>query len=257
MTHITRLLLLTNAILASLFPVFARDIVSLDQNWTFFQGDASGAETTLANTSIRSGAISLRSTLVSPNGQKLSSTDSEDTLNPGQRDTVRQQIKIPHPQLWSLESPSLHSLITRITAGDTVIDEVTTPFGIRQAEFRSETGFWLNAKNLKIKGVCLHHDGGAVGAAVPLAVWERRLKTLHELGVNAIRTAHNPPAPEFLDLCDRMGLLVMDEFFDCWSQAKNPNDYHLFFKEWSHSDLRDGILRDRNHPSVIPLQRGK
>ena len=132
-----------------------------------------------------------------------------------------------------------------------MLDEVTTPFGIRTAEFRSDTGFWLNGKNFKLKGVCLHHDGGAVGAAVPLAVWERRLKTLQELGVNAIRTAHNPTAPEFLDLCDRMGFLVMDEFFDCWTKAKNPHDYHLYFKEWSHTDLRDSILRDRNHPSVI------
>jgi beta-galactosidase len=142
-------------------------------------------------------------------------------------------------------------LVTRITAGGTVLDEVTTPFGIRSAEFKSDTGFWLNGKNLKLKGVCLHHDGGAVGAAVPLAVWERRLKLLRELGVNAIRTAHNPTAPEFLDLCDKMGFLVMDEFFDCWTKGKNKHDYHLHFKEWSHTDLRDGILRDRNHPSVI------
>ena len=208
-------------------------------------------QTTLTNTSTKSGKITLRSTLVSPAGKSLSSIDSEITLTPGQPNTFSQQIKLPSPQLWSLESPQLHELVTRITAGDTVLDEVTTPFGIRQAEFRSETGFWLNEKNLKLKGVCLHQDGGAVGVAVPLAVWERRLKSLQALGVNAIRTAHNPPAPEFLDLCDRMGFLVMDEFFDCWTKAKNPNDYHLYFKEWSHTDLRDGILRDRNHPSVI------
>ena len=102
-----------------------------------------------------------------------------------------------------------------------------------------------------LKGVCLHEDGGAFGAAVPLAIWEQRLTTLKTLGVNAIRTAHNPPAPEFLDLCDRMGFLVMDEFFDCWTVAKNPYDYHLFFDEWSLRDERDAILRDRNHPSVI------
>ncbi|RYD41570.1 MAG: DUF4982 domain-containing protein, partial [Verrucomicrobiaceae bacterium] len=132
-----------------------------------------------------------------------------------------------------------------------LLDEVTTPFGIRKAEFRTDTGFWLNGKNFKLKGVCLHHDGGAVGAAVPLDVWRRRLEILRSLGVNAIRTAHNPPAPEFLDLCDRMGFLVMDEFFDCWTKGKNKHDYHLYFKEWAHKDLRDGILRDRNHPSVI------
>ena len=208
-------------------------------------------QTSLANTSTQPGKITLRSTLVGPGGTSLSFTDADLTLSPGQKNTVSQQIEIPRPLLWSLESPQLHTLVTRITAGDTVLDEVTTPFGIRTAEFRSETGFWLNGKNFKLKGVCLHHDGGAVGAAVPLAVWERRLKALRELGVNAIRTAHNPPATEFLDLCDRMGFLVMDEFFDCWTKGKNPHDYHLHFKEWSHTDLRDGILRDRNHPSVI------
>ena len=208
-------------------------------------------QTTLANTSTKSGKITLRTTLVAPGGKSLASIDTVLTLAPGQRNTVSQQIQVPRPLLWSLESPQLHTLVTRITAGDTVLDEVTTPFGIRNAEFRSETGFWLNGKNLKLKGVCLHHDGGAVGAAVPLAVWERRLAALRELGVNSIRTAHNPPAPEFLDLCDRMGFLVMDEFFDCWTKDKNPYDYHLFFKEWSHTDLRDGVLRDRNHPSVI------
>lgn len=104
---------------------------------------------------------------------------------------------------------------------------------------------------MKLKGVCLHQDGGAVGVAVPMDVWKRRLNVLHELGVNSIHTAHNPPAPEFLDLCDTMGFLVMDEFFDCWMKGKNVQDYHLYFKEWSQSDLRDGIMRGRNHPSVI------
>ena len=103
-----------------------------------------------------------------------------------------------------------------------MLDDETVPFGIRDAHFDAATGFWLNGKNFKIKGVCLHADGGAFGAAVPLRVWERRLETLKALGVNAIRTAHNPPAPEFLDLCDRMGFLVMDEMFDCWTVAKNP-----------------------------------
>ncbi len=208
-------------------------------------------QTTLDNTTAKAGKITLRTALVSPDGKTLATQDSEAALVPGKSTTVNQQLKVPHPRLWSLESPQLHTLVTRITAGDTVLDEVRTPFGIRNAEFRSDTGFWLNGKNFKLKGVCLHQDGGAVGVAVPLAVWERRLKILQELGVNAIRTSHNPTAPEFLDLCDKMGLLVMDEFFDCWTKAKNPHDYHLYFKEWSQTDLRDGILRDRNHPSVI------
>jgi len=208
-------------------------------------------QTTLTNTTVKSGKVTVRTAVVAPGGKTVATLDSEVALVPDKQSTVSQQLRISRPQLWSLESPHLHTLVTRITAGETVLDEVTTPFGIRNAEFKSATGFWLNGKNFKIKGVCLHQDGGAVGVAVPLGVWERRFKALRELGVNAIRTAHTPPAPEFLDLCDRMGFLVMDEFFDCWTKAKNPNDYSLFFKEWSQADLRDGILRDRNHPSVI------
>ena len=144
--------------------------------------------------------------------------------------------------------------IARVCRSDPATQRSTNDsvsFGIREFHFDAATGFWLNGRNFKIKGVCLHHDGGAFGAAVPLGVWEERLKTLKALGVNAIRTAHNPPAPEFLDLCDRMGFLVMDEMFDCWTVAKNPYDYHLYFNEWSQTDERDTILRDRNHPSII------
>ena len=161
-------------------------------------------------------------------------------------------VKIPwKPRLWDLEHPDLHAAWVRVRSSGQTLDEETITFGIREAKFDADTGFWLNGKNFKIKGVCLHHDGGAFGAAVPLGVWEERLKTLKSLGVNAIRTAHNPPAPEFLDLCDRLGFLVMDEMFDCWTVAKNPHDYHLYFNEWSKTDERDTIRRDRNHPSII------
>ena len=123
-------------------------------------------------------------------------------------------------------------------------------------QFVPATGFWLNGKNFKLKGACLHHDGSAFGAAVPLAVWERRLNELRKLGVNAIRTAHNPPSPDFLDLTDRMGFLVMDETFDQWTLGKNTYDYHLAFNEWAKIDTRDMVLRDRNHPRC-DLQRRK
>ena len=161
-------------------------------------------------------------------------------------------VKIPwKPRLWELEHPDLHTAWVRVRASVQTLDEETVTFGIREAKFDPATGFWLNGRNFKVKGVCLHHDGGAFGAAVPLGVWEERLKTLKSRGVNAIRTAHNPPAPEFLDLCDRLGFLVMDEMFDCWTVAKNPYDYHLYFNEWSKTDERDTIRRDRNHPSII------
>lgn len=165
-------------------------------------------------------------------------------------------LKVKTPKLWNLDSPAIYKAVVSILSGGKVIDSETIPFGIRSFEFVPATGFWLNGKNIKLKGACLHHDGSAFGAAVPLAVWERRLNKLRELGVNAIRTAHNPPSPEFLDLTDRMGFFVMDETFDQWTRAKNPYDYHLFFNEWAKIDTRDMVLRDRNHPSVMMYSTG-
>jgi beta-galactosidase len=181
-------------------------------------------------------------------------------LESGAVTNLSEEFFVQTPKLWDLEHPEMYRLVTRVyvTLGFTnhigaadMIDEVITPFGIRDFQFKSDSGFWLNGKNFKLYGVCLHHDGSAFGAAVPLGVWERRLEALRQLGVNAIRTAHNPPAPEFLDLCDRMGFLVMDELFDCWTVGKNPYDYHLYFNDWSEIDARDTILRDRNHPSIV------
>jgi beta-galactosidase len=174
------------------------------------------------------------------------------SLAPGKSADVKIDVRtFTAPQLWSLEKPDLHQVIIRLRESEKTVDSETINFGIREARFDPASGFWLNGKNFKLYGVCLHHDGSAFGAAVPLAVWERRLTNLRELGVNAIRTAHNPVAPEFLDLCDRLGFLVMDEFFDCWTVGKNRYDYSLYFAEWSKRDAADTIRRDRNHPSVI------
>lgn len=194
--------------------------------------------------------LRLRSEVLAADGTVIGSCESAPALRSATGPETH-EIRLQSPRLWSLESPAMHTLVSRLMRGDRVIDEVRTPFGIRSAVFDSKTGFALNGRHFKIQGVCLHHDGGAVGAAVPLGVWQRRLAILRGLGVNAVRTAHNPPDPGFLDLCDRMGFLVMDEFFDCWTKGKNPHDYHRHFREWSQRDLRDGILRDRNHPSVI------
>src|SRR5262249_27382698 len=146
-------------------------------------------------------------------------------------------FKIQSPALWDLDSPNLYRAVTEIVSGGKTFDVRTNVFGVRLAQFEPETGFWLNGKNFKIKGVCVHEDGGAFGAAVPAAVWRSRLAALKSLGANAIRTAHNPPAPELLNLCDEMGFLVMDEFFDCWTTGKESldrhplADYHLYFNE--------------------------
>jgi beta-galactosidase len=138
------------------------------------------------------------------------------------------------------------------------VDVDSTNFGIRKIEFRPDTGFWLNGKNVKILGVCIHEDGGAVGEAVPRSVYEERFAAMKALGANAIRLAHNPPNPVELDVCDHLGLLVMDEMFDCWTVGK-PNaeqGYNLFFNDWSLKDLHDAVMRDRNHPSIILWSAG-
>jgi beta-galactosidase len=195
--------------------------------------------------------ISISSRILDPVGKKVATWGLGRALSSEGLSGGKFHHEISNPQLWDIDSPHLYSAEISVTRGNKLVDQVTTPFGIRTSEFKSDSGYWLNGRNVKIKGVCLHHDGGAVGAAVPMDVWEYRLKKLKELGVNAIRTAHNPPDPAFLDLCDRMGFLVMDEFFDCWTVAKRRHDYHKHFEEWSHRDMRDTIDRDRNHPSVI------
>src|SRR6185437_17181822 len=151
----------------------------------------------------------------------------------------------------SPEHPYLYRLETSVYDGDRLLDRVVTPVGIRRFRFDVQQGFFLNGRPLKILGVCMHHDLGALGAAVNVAAMVRQLRLLKEMGWNAIRTAHNPPAPELLDACDSMGFLVMDEAFDMWLKKKTKYDYSLDFKQWHRIDLQDQIRRDRNHPSVI------
>ncbi len=162
-----------------------------------------------------------------------------------------QSMKVGSPSLWSVETPVLYTLRTTLLADGAATDEVTTPIGIRKIEYDVDRGFLLNGTRVKMNGVCLHHEAGCVGAAVPIGVWERRLATLKAMGCNAIRTSHNPPAPEFLDLCDRMGLLVMDEAFDEWKIGKTKFGYNQYFDEWAEKDLTAMLQHDRNHPSVV------
>ncbi len=189
-------------------------------------------------------------------GPATAGASAPQAIAPGKSAEFQAELAVPNPKLWSVATPGMYQAKVQVRDGARLLDDETVPFGIREARFDSDTGFWLNGRNLKIKGVCLHGDGGAVGTAVPLRVWERRLETLKRVGVNGIRAAHNPPDPAFLELCDRMGFLVMDEMFDQWTVAKNPYDYHLFFREWSHVDTRDTVRRDRNHPSVIVYSAG-
>ncbi|WP_435315164.1 glycoside hydrolase family 2 TIM barrel-domain containing protein [Cellulophaga fucicola] len=187
--------------------------------------------------------------------------------NASQKDLTT--INVNNPKLWDIDNPTLYTAITTIVQDDVIIDTHKTKFGIRSIKFDADTGFYLNGKNRKIKGVCLHHDAGIVGSAVPKGVWKRRLQTLKDMGCNAIRISHNPASNEFLDLCDEMGFLVQDEFFDEWDnpkdKRKNMNEksvdyitrgYTEHFQEWAEKDLKNTVLSHRNHPSIFQWSIG-
>lgn len=169
---------------------------------------------------------------------------------------IESTVEVANPRLWSPTSPALYRAVTTVRQGGKVVDTVETTFGIRSVTFDAKQGFLLNGQRTYLKGVCLHHDLGALGAAFNLRAAERQLEIMKAMGCNAIRTSHNPPAPEFLDLCDRMGFVVFDELTDTWTRAKKPNGYAKLFADWSENDLRSFIRRDQNHPSVVLWSTG-
>ena len=169
----------------------------------------------------------------------------------GKSKGLQSRINVDNPHLWSVENPYIYTVKTEVLKGKKVVDTYETTTGFRDFKFDPETGFWLNGKNFKLNGVCEHHDLGCLGAAFSEDAMHRKLTILKQMGVNAIRCSHNPPAPELLALCDTMGLVVMDESFDMWRRKKTQNDYARFFDEWHERDLTDLVLRDRNHPSVM------
>jgi len=201
----------------------------------------------------RSTAITIKTVIYDAAG-KVASAAGDIIAKADLKDTVissNQNITVKSPVLWSVEHPYLYKVVTTVLADNKIADVYTTPLGIRYFNFDVDKGFSLNGKPLKILGVCNHHDLGSLGAAINTRALERQLQILKAMGCNGIRTSHNPPAPELLDLCDKMGFIVMDEAFDCWEWKKATYDYHLYFKEWHKRDLEDQILRDRNHPSVM------
>lgn len=220
-------------------------------------------ETTVANGSGQSSICSLQLEIVGPESRVVATATQAVTIAAGESSTFVQEMPLANPRLWSPESPTLYALKSRLVVDSAVVDETVTSFGVRTLRFDPDKGFFLNDKPMKIKGVCIHHDAGCLGAAVPDKVLERRLRLLKELGANAIRTSHNPPAPELLDLCDQLGLLVKDEAFDEFTPAKNkwvagwnvgaPSrwGYAELFERWAVTDIQDMVRRDRNHPCVI------
>jgi beta-galactosidase len=208
-------------------------------------------KTEILNRGQAQAGVTLRSTILSPAGQQVSRQQDRLSIPAGGSQTASTTLSVARPQRWEVDQPNLYRLVSEVMEGGTVVDRYETPFGIRATEFSATKGFLLNGRTLKMKGVCMHHDLGALGTAVNRRATERQLQILKSMGVNAIRTSHNPPSPELLELCDRLGLLVMDEAYDMWKTPKVRNGSSKFWDQWGEIDLRDMVRRDRNHPSVI------
>jgi beta-galactosidase len=202
--------------------------------------------------------VALTTAILDKDGSAVQSQEASQTIEAGAEYEFVQQIAVAKPSLWSPAHPTLYTVRSTVRESGRVADVYDTPIGIREAVFDANRGFLLNGEHIKLNGACLHQEAGSVGSAVPERVWERRLEILREMGCNAIRTSHNPYAAEFLDLCDRMGFLVMNEAFDEWRVAKGQieNGYHIDFDEWHERDLVNFIHRDRNHPSVVLWSAG-
>ncbi len=224
------------------------------------RADSAGAEvrlrTRVENHRSSAGRGVLRTVIEDPAGREAARIETPFTLAAGEATEVEQRVELTDPRLWSVETPDRYTARSEVLDGPRAVDQIATRFGVRSIAWDADRGFLLNGRRVKLRGVNLHHDGGAVGAAVPEAIWETRLAALKAMGVNAIRTSHNPPAPEFLDLCDRMGFLVMAEAFDEWTIGKVPEGYHRYFDEWSERDVVDFVHRDRNHPSIVLWSAG-
>ena len=208
-------------------------------------------QTNIKNSSNSGQRFELYSILIDKEGKEIARINNSESVGAAENVSMGQSLKVSNPILWSIDNPYLYKIVTRIEQNGKAVDEYETPLGIRYFSFDPNKGFFLNGESVKIKGVCNHHDLGFLGAAVNTRAIERQLEILKEMGCNGIRTSHNPPAPELLDLCDKMGFIVMDEAFDMWRKKKSPYDYSQYFPEWHERDLTDLILRDRNHPSIF------
>jgi beta-galactosidase len=203
--------------------------------------------TTIKNTTDKQQIVSVSQRIIDANGKQIGKSVKEKTTVDADSGTdVKQMLTLANPNIWDVDSPNLYSMETTVSAGGKA-DVYTTNFGVRTFAFDADKGFSLNGRRLKLKGMCLHQDAGSMGVAVPDRSYERRLEIIKEYGCNAVRCAHNQPSPEFLDMCDRMGFIVIDEAFDKWKSGY----YAKYFDEWWQRDISDMILRDRNHPSIV------
>jgi Beta-galactosidase/beta-glucuronidase len=208
-------------------------------------------KTSVVNQNQKVSKITLVTKIFDTKGQEQLKVETEKTIDPGKTIEVVQEMKLNKPDLWSTDSPVLYKAISEIHESESLMDQIETDFGIRSISFDAVNGFLLNGKPFKLKGGCVHHDNGILGSRAYDRAEERRVELLKSSGFNAIRSSHNPPSPAFLNACDRLGMLVIDESFDMWKEEKNSYDYHLYFSDWWKKDIENMILRDRNHPSVI------
>ena len=207
--------------------------------------------TRIAGTSTLSGRpLQVKTKILSPEGKVVAQRE-EQIQSTGTERLYHTGFDVERPQLWDIDQPHLYKYVVELSDGGRLLDRDTTTFGIRSIELKAGDGFYLNGRKLKFQGACLHHDLGPLGAAVNEAAMRRQIRTMQDMGVNAIRTSHNMPAPEFVRLCDEMGMPVMAESFDCWAQPKVPNGYNLDFNEWHERDLVNLVHQFRNSPSVI------
>ena len=225
-------------------------------------------EVDIENGEERNAELIVVNELFSPEGKVVVKDSKKLSVTAKDKNKLITQLKVTHPSLWNVDNPKLYTLVTTVKSKGKVIDQTTTITGFRTYTFNPDKGFALNGEWMKVKGVCLHHDAGVLGAAVPREVWKRRLATLKEIGVNAVRTSHNPQAPDLYDLCDELGILVLNEAFDEWEFAKRKwiEGWNVgkpgfqgsfdFFEEWGEQDLSDMVRRDRNHLSVFAWSIG-
>ncbi len=208
-------------------------------------------KTDIANGRPTPSDLTVRVRLLDPKNKTVARGETRLEMPADSQTNALQNLAIASPRLWSLDKPWLYRAEVELVAGGKIADRTGTTFGIRTVTVDAEHGFQLNGMPLKLKGGCLHHDNGPLGAAAIDRAEERRVELMKAFGFNAIRTSHNPPSPAFLDACDRLGMLVLDEAFDCWVHGKKPEDYHRFFDAWSDRDIAAMVQRDRNHPSVV------
>ncbi|HEY4328521.1 MAG TPA: glycoside hydrolase family 2 TIM barrel-domain containing protein [Phycisphaerae bacterium] len=240
------------------------DPVHIDNWGTFVTTPAVTAQSatvhvtsTFINQSAAPRDVSLQVTLLDPDGKPAGTAETAPQSVPaGKTLDFNQDLTLSNPKLWDAEHPQLYTAVAAVRSAGATLDDQSVPIGVRSAVFTSDKGFVINGTSVKLKGVCLHVEAGGLGIAVPQDEWIHRLTALKSFGCNAVRTAHNPPSPEFLDACDKVGVYVMDENFDCWLTGKNTYDYHLSFAEWSDIDTRDMVKRDRNHPSIVIYSTG-